>query len=432
MEAAKPWSVSASLRGFYDDNYNAVNSDLKDAAGDDLKRDSFGFEISPKLSWNMPMEMSYLGLSYAYAARYYEDRPKNNWDQSHEVDLKADHRFSERYRISLQDSFVYAQEPEVVDQVSGFQTTYRPSADAYRNYADIGFNAQLTERVGLKLGYRNSWYDYGEDATDLQVPFNGFNFTDSQNGGGSRSSALDRMEHLFTLEGLYRLQPDLDLLAGYSFGVTDYTSKDPLASVTWGQYFLAQGLGMPIVTPVGSDRDRNTHYMYVGASRIFSRQWGASIRAGAQYADYVHLDDSEWNPYVDANVSYAYRPDSYVSGGIRYTFYPSDVSGFYDANGEFQGVKDSDAFLIYASVNHKITPYLTGSIIGRYQNSTFNGSDYYDGKADNFFVVGLNLSYEFSRYWSAEVGYNYDNLDSDLPLRGFDRNRIYLGVTAKY
>ena len=41
-DASKPWSVSATLRGFYDDNPGTVPNDISVA-----NRESFGFEISP-------------------------------------------------------------------------------------------------------------------------------------------------------------------------------------------------------------------------------------------------------------------------------------------------------------------------------------------------------------------------------------------------
>ena len=39
QQATKPWSVSATLRGFYDDNYSTSPRDLR--------RNSFGIEVSP-------------------------------------------------------------------------------------------------------------------------------------------------------------------------------------------------------------------------------------------------------------------------------------------------------------------------------------------------------------------------------------------------
>src|ERR1043165_9146223 len=73
QQATKPWSVSSTLRGFYDDNYST--------APKDLRRDSFGFEISPSFSVNLIRDQTAFGLNYVYSYRWYEDR--------HSLDLPA-------------------------------------------------------------------------------------------------------------------------------------------------------------------------------------------------------------------------------------------------------------------------------------------------------------------------------------------------------
>ena len=58
----KPWSVSATLRGFYDDNINSTPVD---------PQESFGYEISPSLLLNENGETTTLSLGYAYSLLYY-------------------------------------------------------------------------------------------------------------------------------------------------------------------------------------------------------------------------------------------------------------------------------------------------------------------------------------------------------------------------
>ena len=45
--------------------------------------------------------------------------------------------------------------------------------------------------------------------------------------------------------------------------------------------------------------------------------------------------------------------------------------------------------------------------------------------------MGLNLRYQFTPNFSADVGYNYDNLESQVQPN-YDRNRVYVGVTGSY
>src|SRR5688572_25428873 len=70
--AQKPWSVSAVLRGFYDDNYTT--------APKFLRRDSFGFEINPSAGLNIIRDQTTIGLAYDYSMRFYDDRRDNRAD----------------------------------------------------------------------------------------------------------------------------------------------------------------------------------------------------------------------------------------------------------------------------------------------------------------------------------------------------------------
>src|SRR5574341_1360824 len=144
LETTKPWSVSATLRGFYDDNYVALPNLFADRQ--DIDVDSFGFELRPSVAVNLPLDQTFLGASYTYSMRYYEARQDDEIDDQHEVNLKADHRFSERHKISLSDSFVYAQEPELIEGSGATFTTFRTEADAFRNRAALEGSAALTER----------------------------------------------------------------------------------------------------------------------------------------------------------------------------------------------------------------------------------------------------------------------------------------------
>src|SRR5258706_11358472 len=60
---AKPWSVSATLRGFYDDNVLTTSAN---------KVDSFGFEVNPTIGVSMVGEQTTMGASYSYSGRWYD------------------------------------------------------------------------------------------------------------------------------------------------------------------------------------------------------------------------------------------------------------------------------------------------------------------------------------------------------------------------
>jgi predicted porin len=394
MESAKPWSISATLRGFYDDNYTAIHKSAED--------DSFGIELRPAVALNFPFEQSFIGVGYVYSLRWYESRDDHETDHSHEFTLRADHRFSERFSVDFNDSFVYSREPTVVNEDEFVETFLRTEADAMRNRAAIEFDAQLTELVGLGLGYKNNWYDY------------------DQEGPGSRSAVLDRVEHHFNIEGRWHARENLFASLGYGLGIMSYTGDEVISDanpgVPGGEFF-------------SEDRDNISHRVYVGAEQALSSQFKVSGKIGGEYTDYHELDETELSPWVEVSGSYNYLPGSYLQFGFNHGRNATDR-----ANPEFLGsepVTDQESSSIFASITHRITPRLDGSVIGRFQRSEFqNGA--FDGDIDNFLMLGLNLEYRFSPNWSTEVGYNFDRLDSDLNNRSFTRNRVYAGVRATY
>jgi hypothetical protein len=402
MEAAKPWSISATLRAFYDDN----NLSLPTSSDPE---ESFGFEARPAVGLNLyPSEQTYFGAAYIYSLRWYEARESNSADHSHDLVLRGDHRFSERYSVDFNNSFVYAQEPDVIDegQIITDPGGRRTDADAFRNRAAINFDIQLTELLGLGLGYRNGWYDYDQEGGILVLGPPDFVIP-------SRSGLLDRFEHDFYVEAAWTMREHLTGVFGYNYGVFDYTSTEVIA-----------------VTPAGlvrgDDRDNTSHSVYVGADYSLSEQLTGSIRVGGEYTDYDR-GDSDLSPWVDLTGTYTYLPGSFVTVGFRHARNATDV---VDPSGN-DITLDQETSALFASLRHRITPRLEGSVIGQYQRSSFNGGGR-DGDIDNFLLLGANLEYRINPHWSTEVGYNFDRLDSDIAGRSFTRNRIYAGVRATY
>jgi opacity protein-like surface antigen len=393
METSKPWSISASLRGFYDDNYLAVSDDAEE---------SFGFEVRPRIAFNLPREQTYIGGAYTYGLKYYEARDDDEFDQTHEVDLKVDHRFSERLKISLNDSFVYAQEPEVIEGSGGTITTFRTESDVFRNRASVDLRAQATELFGVGFGYENGWYDYQDD-----------------DDPGSRSALLDRLEHTVRLDGLWQARPNLVGIVGYQLGINSYTADELL--VDYGGPAPANALS-------SDDRDSMSHFGYVGAEYTLSEELSFAGRVGIEYIDYTELDDTETSPFADVSGTYRYVPGSYVQFGVRHRHNPTDVAS---GGTEDNVTLDQETTTVYGSVHHKITARIAANLMAQYQRSEFVGGDA-DGDLENFFLAGINLQYEITQNWSAEAGYNYDRLDADDAGRNFTRNRIYAGVRLQY
>jgi predicted porin len=389
-----PFTLSGTVRGFYDDNINTAPTDA-------TRDESFGFQVVPAVHVNLPFEQTFLSLGYVYTLSWYDNRAPRHIDQTHEFSGKLRHQFNPRHKLSVDDSFVFTSEPTIRDRSYGIVTDPtkgdpgRTRSSVYHNYGNIDYSVGLTRTLGLSLGYANHWYDYSAD------------------GDGSRSALLDRIEHLIRADGRYQFTPKLVGVLGYSFGFTTFT----------GDELIAPGLESDV-------RDSRSHYVYAGVDYDITAKLQASLRAGAQFAEYPDLDESSANPYVDASLAYRILPGTSTKVGVRHTRNATDVAA---TDGEGRPTMDAETTAAYVEFSHQITRQLSLTLNGQLQRSVFNfGLN--DGESEYLWLGGVNLEYTFNRHWSAEIGYSYDELVSNVELadRSYNRNRVYVGVTARY
>ena len=384
---AKPWNLTATVRSFYDDNY-ATGPSKAPPGGGATKRSSWGLEFSPSAGYQLKRDQTTVDLSARYGMRYYEDRQQGSADHSLDFGVSLDHRFTEKQKLTVSESFAIAQEPGVLDPGS-LTTAQRSDGNNMRNNLQLKFvSDDIIERWSSDVSYANTYYDYEEDG---------------------KSALLDRVEHLFTMVGRYRIfdETSTELLMGYSFGLTDSTSKDSLSGGN-----------------LASSRDSRSHYFFTGAGHRFTTDLRANGRIGLQYAEYPNatvasgFPQSQTSPYVDVSGSWDYLPNSSAQLGVRISRITTDISTSVDAK----------ATTFYSSLNHEFTPDLKGSLLAQLQFSEYGGT----AGTDKMLTTGLNLEWRFHPFISLEGGYNYDHQESDKDGRGYYRNRVYLGFKGTW
>ncbi len=403
METAKVWSMSGTLRGFYDSNYNTVSSGPN-------KRNSFGFEFSPSFSLNVPLQQTELGLRYTYGLYYYQDRDTLNvkaYDQTHQFDFWVDHAFNERFQAKVQDSVVVGQEPQLVNGGA----LQRVSGNNLHNNGSITLDSQWTRLLSTETTYQNNYYDYEQSGP----PYPSYNGT------------LNRIENLVSQNINYLVQPTMTVYVGYAFGQIGYIGDEPIG--------VAAITGSGPVYYMSDDKDNRSHYGYLGANYTPLDNLNLGVRGGVQYIDYYNSPaglptTDTLAPYAMVSATYTYLPGSYVQFGFNQTRSATDV---INSNPYSPGTiaLDQESSVIYGTLNHQFSPKLTGSLMGNIDYSTFNGG-YYNGQSETFYTLGVNVAYTFNQHVSAEVGYNYDYLNSNIPGQWYNRNRVYLGVTGTY
>jgi hypothetical protein len=173
----------------------------------------------------------------------------------------------------------------------------------------------------------------------------------------------------------------------------------------------------------------------------------ASVRLGAQFTQYpdavvidgptvfnYHGDSQDTvNPYADASLTYTYAEGSFAQLGVRHARNQTDLAF---VPGTTTSIMDQTSTTVYGIVTHRITPKVTANLMGQIQISDFAGTQS-TSQTDMLYIIGVNFSYQFNQFLSAELGYNYDRLDSDVVYtdgnsRSFSRNRVYIGLKASY
>ena len=396
----KDWNVSGTLRGFYDDNY-AVGGNQKG---------SFGLEVSPTISLNIPLQQTEFGLRYTYGLFYYQQREESNVDpidQTHQMELWLDHAFNERWRANVTDSFAIGQEPELLQPNQGFgqAVPYRIQGDNMANHANFTLNTEWTRLFSTALHYGNNFYDYQNSGGNAIVP--------------SYAGILNRIEQNVSLDFQWTIQPETMAFIGYNFSLVNYTGGEQIAVDPFS----------PL--PYMSDsRDLMSHTAYVGVNHQFTANLSGMVKGGVTYTDSYNdpRNSTSFSPYADLSVSYTYIPGSYVQVGLTHQINATDVVS-PGLDGSL--TQNQESTVVYADINHRFTPKLLGTVIGRFSSSTFNGGAY-NNSSDEAYGLGINLNYQINRHFSADLGYNYDNLVSGIAGRSYDRNRVYIGLIAKY
>lgn len=393
MQRTKPWSVAASLRGFYDSNINASENN---------EVDSFGFEITPSVDFGLAGDQTSFNLGYQFSAKYFEEKPANqsdHWDFSHIFDGALAHTFSPRVSMIVRDSFVIGQEPDLLRAGNDpLSTAQRVTGNNIINYGSIGFNIEATEVLGFYTAYDNAYYNYAQDGQPYP----------------STSGLLNRIENRFTLDSRWKLRPQTTGILGYQYGQYIYTGDEPL--------------GPNPGDATSENKDARSHTFYGGVQHAFTPTFSGTLKLGAQYYDYYGdpSGGSEWSPYAQFNLGYQFQTTTKAEVGASYSRSASDQSGYANVN---TYTLDTEVALGYGSISHEIIPHLVGTARGIIQYATYHGGTV-DGESYLFFQLGLDLAYQFTPHLSASIGYNYDDNDSDIPFQSYNRNRVYLGLTA--
>ena len=402
----KNWTLGLSAQGFYDDNINT----RPNGAG---KIGSWGSLVTPSATYNESWDQTSLTLGASYGAYYFADTKgtlSDNWSQTANVRVGAQHTFNPRLTLDVNDNFAIFQNASQVllGQVG------RLNGNNINNIANVNLSAELSNRFSIVVGYENDLFRYQQ---------------------AQYAAYLDRIENYGKFDVRYLVTPKTVAVVGTKSGDISYDRNLGLNNPSAPPDNLLLG------NPSSKIKNNYSYFVYGGFDHSFTPSVIGSLRAGAQLQDFYNIDgvwvapniltkyDTQVNPYVDVNLKYGFTAGSSAVIGVIHRANPSDVAG-QQIGGVFTPTLQQVSTALYTSVNHAITSKLSGSLVGSFQSSQYVGG--YGGFVENWWSVGATASYQVVRNLAVTVSYYYDLLNSQVPGRQYDRNRVFFGLNASY
>ena len=360
----KPFTISATLREIYDDNIFTAKTNTVS---------SFETEFSPSILLDFPMQDSEFTARYTFGVTYYENRPGDSFDYTHEFAAQYKHSFSDRFNMNVAEDFRYFTEPSLFESVG---TPYRSGA-YYDNMINLGFNGQWTPLFGTSTTYANNIIKYETN---------------------SIATGQDNVENTISQSFLFAILPKVNLVFG---AIYDDTSYDSIAR-GYTSYTGDTGLDWQAL-PTLSIGGR------VGASYTDAEQAGSTV-----------------TPYGAVTVNWQLGARSSLKFDYTHSVVPTDL-----VSAEGQVADRFDTTFTY-NISPKLNVHLDGIFTyGQYtQDLTAPGTTPNFNEDD--FGLDTGVVYHLNNLIDLSAGYLLSGVSSQLSIRDYTRDQIYVGVRGTY
>jgi hypothetical protein len=364
------FTVTLDVREEYNDNiYSASNGPSKIGSFEEI--------ISPSILFSYPMENSTFDARYTFGLTYYNRHlPNQAYDQDHDVVLRYNHAFSDRFNLDLRDDGGYHIDPSLLSSIgaTGREGGY------YSNIFTGEFTAQWTPLFGTVTSYSNNFISY-ENSTI--------------------GNEQDSDENTISQDFRFAFWPTVTFAAGLIYDDIEYLdSSRGFANYTANAGFDWQAL--PSLS--------------------------LGVRVGGSLTEINQGGSSSVSPYASANVNWQLGERSRLIGSYVHTVTPTDV---FFAEGE-----ESDRFT--ANFLYNITERITTHFEGIYSHNDINdefltaGGTSNTSTTEDVLSFDTGVTYHYNQYLDFEGGYIFSDVSSQLNFEDYTDNQIYLGIRGTY
>jgi hypothetical protein len=367
----KYFTVTMDVREEYDDNIYTTNNN---------KVSSLKEEITPSILFSYPMENGTFDARYTFGLTYYNHSPNGqHTDQDHDIVLRYNHSFSDRFNLDLRDDGGYHVDPALLDSIG----TVNREGGYYDNIFTGEFTAQWTPLFGTVTSYSNDFIEYenGDIGTDE-----------------------DSDENTISQDFRFAFWPTVTFAAGVIYDNIDYFQ---------------------------SDRGYTSYTGNVGLDWQALPSLSLGFRVGGSITELNQGSGTATSPYASANINWQLGERSRLIASYVHSITPTDV---VFAQGE-----ESDRFT--ANFLYNFTQDITAHLEGTYTHANYNGDFLQDEVAitgnsnsfsENIAAFDTGVTYHYNQYVDFELGYIFSVVDSQEEFRDYTRNQIYVGVRGTY
>ena len=362
QEQGKEFSASIRVGASHDSN-------IFGAASGAISSTIYSFE--PTLKFNSSLtDQTFFSASYRLTFDRMVDRPGDQDLDSHDLNVRLAHAFSQSTNIDISDNYTVAKNPESL--LAGIPLNTDQSYE--RNQLDGRLATNVNERTSATFKARNVVYRY-DNAT--------------------LGTSLDRTENLFGVALSYDVVPELK-------AVGEFRRQDV-------KYRRA-----------GGSKDKQSNFLIGGFDYDMARKLSASGRVGFEWREREGAGDTD-APYVELSAKYDYAERSYITGGYMHTLEEaSNVAQFTDTR----------VNRLFVNLQHSLSALVVASSSLTYEPSTLLGRAGQVDVDEKTTRVGFAVSYLPTQHWTISATYDNDRVKSDDASRDLKRNRY--GVSAAF
>jgi hypothetical protein len=363
------FTITCDVREEYDDNIYTSSTANKYAS---LKE-----EITPSILFSYPMENSTFDARYTFGYTYFNHHaPGQSSEIDHDVVLRYNHAFSDRFNFDLRDAGGYHTDPSLLSSLGAVNRE-----GAYISNIFTGeFTAQWTPLFGTVTSYSNNFIEYQNSTV-----------------GNQQNSDENTISQDFR----------------FAF---------------WPTVTFATGLILDNIEYLQSPRGFTSYTGNVGLDWQTLPSLSLGFRIGGTITALNQGGGDSTTPYASANANWQLGERSRLIAAYVHTVTPTDV--FFAQGAE------SDRFT--ANFLYNITADITTHLEGIYTHSnvtqdflTVNGGGT-SAFTENIASFDTGVTYHYNQYIDFEAGYIFSVVDSEEQFRDYTRNQLYLGVRGTY